>query len=211
MNSLRVLFFCLFFSPFCNGQNVSVEIIVNTFNSSKRPVSNVLVSLMQGDSVLLLGNTDDAGKVKFSAVLDSKYQYKIYCEAKDYFAPESFFTPLINQTYLFDISLFKVCTLGKEDQIEFETNRTDISPAKDISWVLDLLFEYPNICLEMNYVGRENEKKNLFKKRCSYMKKYLSEHGVDLSRITFNRLESASNEYCDGCFQPSVSSVDGCK
>ncbi len=205
-----MVFICWLFSSVCFGQEVSAEIIVQTNNSSKEPISDVLVALMYGDSVILLANTDVQGEVKFNTLLDTNKRYKVFCDRDGLYAQEAFFQPIKNHLFLIDVSFFNVCTLGQEQKLVFEGNQTDIPKSKDISWILDFFKEYPTMCLNMVYVPRENERKKLFKRRSKFLKKYFLKNDVDLTRVFFSTNDYKKDEYCEGCFQPSVISLEGC-
>lgn len=205
----------LMLTPFVFGQDCHVLVFVKQLRT-KQPMEKVLVTLCEEDSVYASTFTDSKGKAEFEFFPDSSKRYSIKCRKEGEFPPPSApFKPSMregkyNQLVL-EIAFPPVIAEADPIHVTFSGNNTKRISNADMQLFIDLLREYPEMCLGVNYAKRTNEKKRLQRKRTRTFKKRMKEHEIDLNRIVFSKETFENESLCQGCFLGVVLRMDGCK
>lgn len=205
----------LMLTTFVFGQDCHVLVFVKQLRT-KQPMEKVLVTLCAEDSVYASTFTDSKGKAEFEFFPDSSKRYSIKCRKEGEYPPSSTpFNPSMCEGKYNQLVLEIVFppVIGKSDPIHvsFSGNDTKRISDADIQMFLDLLQEYPEMCLGVNYAKRTNEKKRLQRNRTRTFKQRMKVHEIDLKRIVFSKETLLNESLCQGCFFGVVLSIDECK
>ncbi len=200
MKTIVNLFFLLITS-FALAQNPE-EKCINTVNgkvidkSTNNEIANSLVQLKANGTIVEETHTDADGSFSFQLKCDTRYQISAICENYSK-GVKLIFTLNTKTDHNITLELIPMVEFKIEDNtkkivmepIQFEPDDNSITPdaAEQLDFVVELLKKYNNMKINLafhsNNMGNFDFLKNLSQKRADICARYITERGIDPSRI----------------------------
>jgi len=184
-----------------------IKVIVNELHS-EHLTQEVTVHFFTKNDTIIKGETDSLGKFEFMYLILPEEKYFLSTQLENSHYLNEVITIVGDSTnvndYTIEISLKGSCKLNRRGIIAYyeenETKKTDF----DFDILLDLMSEYPQMCLKALpfYTLAENEL--ISDERIMRFKNRLIEEGVDIDRVLFKSAKIINNQFDEENYKPHI-------